>query len=502
MSLFQEAILDNPIVVKHVRSRLRRDQVVAPVLGTVLLCALLTSIGMWRGVLGTPTLFYWFLVGQAAILFLSGTSQVATVVAHAKDSGIIDFHRISPVRPWALLTGFILGGAVREWLCYACTLPFVLLSAAVGAVSLPGLLMIVVDTIAVALLYHTMAALMGLVSPKPRNVAGGILGIVFAFHSILLSIPLVSPISAPAVPTILPTLAQAMEWGPMMPGLARPTFFGMTLPGFFLSLLHQLPFLFFAFVAAERKMRSDRAYLYSKPGVLWFYAVIAFLLLGDAAAILERTWGLPFALAPVVVTYGLAAAGVFLITAVTPSAGDFANGVLRARKQGMAAAPAWGDLAPNWLPAAGFCIILLATSSLSATLAGQGGWSGPIIGASFVGALVVYYFSCARQAFDLMFRKNGASYLAMLLLAVWILPVMLGGMGMAFGLDRVFAFTVMGLSPIFGIGLVAWSGQGGEVIPGAGMAVSSSVLFSIAFTQLRLQAERRARDAALKMRDV
>jgi hypothetical protein len=496
--LLREAILDNPILVKHLRSRLRSSQVLPSIAGVVILCLFFVYFAGSTQSLGTSPAFTFFLLLQCTIAFVAGTSQVATVVAHAKDSGIIDFHRISPVRPWALVVGFVLGGAVREWLLFACTLPFALFYIFSGAVSIAGYLLILFDTIVVALLYHLMAALAGLISPKPRNVSGGVVALVFMMHSAFMVISM----AVPAVPTILPTLAEVMDWNRGGLGLAAPAFYGIKMPAFFLSLMHQLPLLFFLFIAADRKMRSERAFMYSKPVALAFHAAIGFLLLGDVVGGIKVP-GMDSSnvVASVIVTYGLCLAGIMLTTAITPGAGDFANGILRARKQGLPTPSPWSDLAANWAPVLGFCVVLAAAAFGAVLLTGQS-WSGPVIASVMVGACVVYYFACARQAFDLMFRKNAASYMALMLFILWLMPLLIGGIALASNMDRTrtLSQTIMGLSPLAGI-LLAADPTGGGLSGAGGMAISSSILFCIAFTQLRLQAERRATEAALKMRE-
>lgn len=492
----QQALFDNPILIKHVRSRLRRSQLFPAVAGVVLLCGFLVWIAYETRALFSSGGVLWLLLVQGILLFSAGTAQVATVMAHAKDSGIIDFHRISPVRPWALVVGFVLGGAIREWLLFACTLPVALACIAAGGVSAGGYLLILCDIVLVTLLYHSMAVLAGLVSPKPRNVSGGVVALVFMMYTMGSMVAQ----AVPAIPTIIPTVADALDWGRGPSGLGDATFFGAALPRFVLSLMHQVPLLVFLFIAAERKMRSDRAFLYSKPVALLFFAVIAVLLLGDVAGIDAEPLGGSPALPSMIVTYGLTFAGVLLSTAVTPPAGDFANGVLRAKKQGLRRAPVWSDLSANWAPTAGFCAILTLGSLAAALLTGLN-WSGPVIASTFVGACAVYYFASARQAFELMFRKNGSSYLTLMLFVIWLLPLLIGGLAAASRLDQSFYQTVLGLSPLAGIFLTAAGGEAGALTGAGGMAVSSSLLFVIAFTQLRLQAERRAADAALKVRE-
>ena len=42
----------------------------------------------------------------------------------ARESGILDFHRVSPMAPAAVVLGFFFGAPIREYLLFAATLPF------------------------------------------------------------------------------------------------------------------------------------------------------------------------------------------------------------------------------------------------------------------------------------------------------------------------------------------------------------------------------------------
>ena len=74
----------------------------------------------------------WLLALQAVILVVMGASQVGSSVGAARASGILDFHRVSPLTPAELTLGFFFGAPVREYVLFACTLPLSVLCLALG----------------------------------------------------------------------------------------------------------------------------------------------------------------------------------------------------------------------------------------------------------------------------------------------------------------------------------------------------------------------------------
>src|SRR5262249_12194288 len=124
-----DILFDNPILIKHVRSRLRRGQVVATGLVVLVLAACIAwtgSIINWM----SSTSAGMILIGiQVALVSLAGSSQINTSLGGARESGILDFHRVSPLPPAAVALGFFLGAPIREYLIAALTLPFAFFSA-------------------------------------------------------------------------------------------------------------------------------------------------------------------------------------------------------------------------------------------------------------------------------------------------------------------------------------------------------------------------------------
>ena len=81
---------------------------------------------------------------QVVILAIMGSGQVNASVSGARASGILDFHRVSPLTPTELTLGFFFGAPIREYVLFAATLPFTVLCMAFGVPSLRGFIQLMI----------------------------------------------------------------------------------------------------------------------------------------------------------------------------------------------------------------------------------------------------------------------------------------------------------------------------------------------------------------------
>lgn len=488
-------LFENPLLVKHVRARLRRQHL-APLMAGVSILALCI---VWAGI-ATHTLedgqtFGWLLGLQASILFLMGASQVAGSIAAARESGTLDFHRISPQSALATTLGFVVGAPVREYLLFACTLPFSLLTVAQGHPSVGGWLSVMAVLLVAAFCYYSLGALGAVVAPKPRGTGGWIVALI-----LLLNVAAMSGAPAVGAFTVFPAALEAVV-GPGRYGWwggnnETALFYGLALPHSLLALIHLLPLAAFLFLAVVRRMRNERAMLYSKPAAVAFLALIAVVALGDAWKTTTYWDGaLRYAM-----VYLLSAAAFLLTLAVTPNAGAYANGIRRAQQLGRTRAPFWSDLAANWAPLVAFAGIFLAVGMVATQFAPrEGAGTSPIFLSTMVAALAVVGFGSAKQYFDLRFRKNSAPYFLFFLFCTWGIPLLAGLLA---SLSRVHGApleAILGLSPITGIGL-AGAASNWTYNSGAGLvsALAASTLLAVGFLCLRVGAEREATERAIR----
>ena len=143
-----------------------------------------------------------------------GASQVSAAVGGCEASGILDFHRVSPLTPTELTLGFFFGAPIREYVLFACTLPFVALFLAFGVPSVHGFVQLMIFLVAIAWVFHGLALLNSLIMKGQRSARGAV-GVVVFFVLIFFN--------AMRMGRFIPSVALFDEDG-------RLTFFGYSLP--------------------------------------------------------------------------------------------------------------------------------------------------------------------------------------------------------------------------------------------------------------------------------
>jgi hypothetical protein len=166
--------LDNPIFVKHLRSRLRPQPLAASAVVVMVLCMCIAWAGYQLDGFANGRAFEWLIVLQGILLIVMGASQVSSAVGSSRASGILDFHRVSPLTPSELVLGFFFGAPIREYVLFACTLPFAALFLAFGVPSAHGFIQIVILLMAIAWLFHGLALLNALITKGHRGSRGAV----------------------------------------------------------------------------------------------------------------------------------------------------------------------------------------------------------------------------------------------------------------------------------------------------------------------------------------
>ena len=470
---------DNPLLIKHVRSRMRRQPLILSIASVVILCLLIVWAASAARSPDEDLGMEWLLFLQGMILFVGGTAQVAAATGQARESGNMDFHRISPQRPFALSLGFILGAPVREWILFACTLPFALVFVAQGYPRPGAYVQILAAFLSAALLYHTLGAFVGMVISKARNASGTAVAIVLLYNMFTLGEWL-------AAFTIGPTCMQTLKLGGATDLPTACNFYGANLPAFLIALIHQIPLAVFLCIAVNRKMCAERAALFARPTAILFQVFIGLLTLGDIwdLTIIE----LPrFALT--LIAYTLMTAGVLLSSAVTPASGDFANVVRRANRLGRAHPAAWSDMASNRALLLALAVVTVGCVVFAARCpAIQQDPTLAVLGASLTAAGAILFYGSARQYFGFRFRENGIWYFGFCLFCIWILPLLIG---ILVGSNHYSDWPqgIMGISPLAGIVIAAsWRESGADNV-GMLSAVISSFVLALGFWILSTRAE-------------
>ncbi len=474
--------LDNPIFVKHFRSRLRRQPLASAIVVTVVLCVCIIWGGFELDAFKTGGAFGALFALQAVILAIMGSTQVGTSVASARGSGILDFHRVSPLSATELLLGFFFGAPIREYLLLACTLPFVVLCLAMGVPDFRGLVQLMIVQIATSWVLQGFSLLNALVLKKQVG-SRGVIGLVIFLG--LMSGSFISGFGH---------VANIVDREP------RLSLFGVSLPWLAVVLLYEALMLFFLFLASRRKMESERLHPFSKPQAVAAMATLGVLLAG-------AVWDLAdFEAIAVLVLYLLVIIGILLTLTVTPTQAEYYKGLWRAVKQGRSSLSFWDDLAPNRPFLLVVCALVLVTATIAwRQLGGPAGGSSSPLREAFPlaianGVLVVAYFGLAHQFFQLRFGKRGSNYLALFLFLIWGVPLVVGTISLfANFMNSGPSQIISALSPVAGLALATGVGEGaGTSLMGVeAAAITPSLLYTFVFNNLVTLARRRVQKAVL-----
>ncbi len=427
-------VLDNPMLIKHLRSRLRPAQVAPWLVVITVLCLFI----VWSG-----QALNWFRNGfalsmmlglEAILLGIVGTQQIAGAVGSARESGVIDFHRVSPQPPSWLTLGFWLGAPIREYALFLVTVPFAIFLAALSPLGVLGLLLVWVAMFICAWILQLMALLATLVSKKPKGgTRGGIAGIV------MLGIFLGRPIGLGLfyASTSLSGESQSID------------FFGIPVNWLLFFFLYSLPLLGFLFLACTRKMRSERAHPYTKAEAVAAMGVLSFLTVGGA-------WNVGESIGVFLgIVYVLLAGAMVLTTTITPSQAEYARGLRLAYHQGRRRPSPWTDEGMNRLAVLLIAGILFLACTAYSQAVGSGA-SGGGSSDAFTIAIAVFvlaYFGLGLQYFLFRLPRSGRTYFQLFLFLVWIVPLLGGSIAAGTGAVRPVYEALLGLSPITGISL-------------------------------------------------
>ncbi len=468
--------LENPILIKHVRSRLRPQAFFSALVVVVVLCLCIAYAGYELDMFVSGGAAGWLLCLQIIIMVIMGASQVNASVSGARASGILDFHRVTPMTPTELTFGFFFGAPIREYLLFASTFPFLLICMAFGVPSLAAAIQLMIVLITTAWCFQGLALLNGLIS-KSRTATANVIGVVIILIFLFFN------------------MALGGRWLSinLAEGEQRMSFYGLSLPWVPVILLYQLPFLFFILLACCRKMQSARLHPLSKPQAIIAMVTLAGLVLGgiwrqEAYNILE-----------VVALYLLVVPAIMLIMMVTPNQAEYYKGLWRAQKQGRNRLPWWDDLSINGVALALIAGIVLAAGTIAWSFPGEsepnyGRPRGSLPLALATAVLIVTYFGLALQYFQLRFAGRAKTFFGLFLFLTWALP-MVGGTIQVWARGPMgpneAAYPFYALSPIAGIGMVAAIGDEGFSAVIQSSAITPALLFTFVFQYLLIGARKR-----------
>ncbi len=478
MKRLLDGVFDNPILVKHLRSRLRLGQALPWVALVVVFSACIAWAGHDGRFLNDRTAVVLLLGIQILSLAFGGSNQINTSLGGARETGILAFHRVSPLSPGVVALGFFLGAPIREYLMAAVTLPFAVFNAALSDLIEPRNGLIWLAQLELEMLLsiwtvHALAMLGCLTRKKPR---GSIQGMVVTVLGLLVLG------SSGSIGFFV-----GAQW--LLDETLRLNFFGKMIPWLPWLLLYELPLLGFLGLAVARKMRAERAHAFTKRQSLACMATVTGLTLGGLwriARVLPETYPSgPLTVADTIMlaaVYGLSLAAMILAVTITPGAGEYIRGVRRALREGQRRPSALSDAGSNRVALFALAALVLIGASAVVRVVGrppigmsQPSWmtpappidkvllsdaewlesreaimSRPIL----IGVLTVAYVGLAFQYFSLRTRTSGMVLTALFLFVAWLFPPMIAAfIGMGTTPNEKLALAILALSPLPGIAL-------------------------------------------------
>lgn len=480
-----DLVFDNPMLTKHLRSRLRPTQVAPWLVVVVILCLFIIWAGQAFNWLNNGFALSLLLGLEAIILAIVGTQQVAGSVGGSRESGVLDFHRVSPQPPTWLVTGYFLGAPIREYALFLVTVPFAVFLAYLSPLGLLGLMQVWVAVIVGAWIFHLIALLSALVSRKPKGTSkGGVAGLVITL------LFLANPVG------------QGLYYASSSMTGETPTvnFYGQPVYWLLFLLLYTLPLLGFFFVACVRKMRSEKAHPYTKLEAVGGMATLAVLTLGAC-------WGYPEGGVLAIVTYYVLALGAIVwISTITPSHAEYVRGLRLAFHRGQRRPSPWSDEGMNRVAVFVICGIVLVAGTIASQLYTPPVQAGPITDTSIGLAVAVFtaaYVGFGQQYFLLRLPTSGRAFFMLFLFVAWLVPILAGSLtaasasGSGGALEEV-AKALLGISPVTGITVSSLEGArfSNNIEPGGSnparlAAILPAIAFAFVFNHLLVGYQRK-----------
>lgn len=483
-------LADNPILVAQAQRRLRRGQLIPSLLivGILCACGVLWSLARGGEAEHFRELAYAALFACGAALLLRAPMQIAGALCEERTSGILDFHRATPLTPWTQAVGYVLGCGSREYLIAGVFTVLYVPAALVGQVS-PLAVVLSLGFVALAgLLYGTFAMWIGLSLANKRGVSGVVVGTLL----MLLSFGWAArELGSLAYLTPFPTLARVLGFGSRTEIGADVIFYGVNLhPGLF-SLIVQSSVLLFLGWAAARKLRQEGSPSFSRPGALGLLGWLLFVSIGGAWRWIAGESGPTYKhfaegslVAYVLIATTLASA---LLISVSPAYLGFVRGLRRARRRGQDAAHFLTDEGSPWPIAAllagqvliGFTVLWLALRDRLSPGEGLTQAAG-LLGVAIPAFML---FVCGASEYTRLVRRGAVRSTGVLIFFVtMVLPGLLGGI-FAAGLGKQATLYILALSPgygVFGAAVLFASASSGDT--NTGDVTLITVVLSLAVT--------------------
>ena len=314
----------NPLILKGIRENLRFKHLIAAGLFSLIVCSTVYLTAFLQGsegkfsvnpetkewvkgedspVNGARNAFTFLLALQGFYLMFLGTGRVASITAEERESGLLDYQRMTPMNPLSKIAGYIFGIPSREYYMFLFTLPFLGHAIIAGELPWGNIIHLYSVFFCSVILYHLTAHAVGLVVPKPRAASWVSRIVVLGLYVVLPGLGQAG-ISFLSFLTILPTY-----FGKILPVIQKEgdhkkgdfdyesqitefwqdvPFFDFTISPTTFTFLMQGLLILALFVTGYRKWRNQALPALSKPSAFFIYSIFQLLLLGCLWTFFDR----------------------------------------------------------------------------------------------------------------------------------------------------------------------------------------------------------------------
>jgi len=386
---------------------------------------------------------YFCLIAQYLGLAVLGSFTIAGGLDRDRDSGILSFHRLTPMSPDAITIGYILGLGSTALLVWAAFAVFGLMGVIMGGISLVNYLIVTVLALLSGFFFHLLTMLISLSFPQ-RGAAR------FFYTAAVSLLPLVVAWIPFDISFLTPLPAAMMrfdsvEYSSYYSSMEPFTLLGVKMYPLVYTLLLLLAFGSQIYLAVRRKVRLPEAPELSKAGALLLFSTLILLFAGRSLDYLSGT-GSTIADISLPVFFGLA---VMLSIVIIPGRLHFRRYFIR-RYQGERSGSSWSDNAsvlPVSLIMAGLSILFYLVLLFAENEKLPSGAVTAIVvrSVSMISVLVfmVFLFEWSR----LRLRRNSDWVAGTIVALWWILPLLIAG-SLSMNDDPVSAAYALGISPL------------------------------------------------------
>ncbi len=453
----------NPIFLRYCRARLRPTALSVACLLTVMIAGFMFQMIRTLSdnqlnfseadVERTPLIP--LLILQSVILFVLGTAQASGGMTAERDEGVIDYQRLLPMTSASKVLGYLFGLPIREYVMFACTLPFVIWGIWKGNVPSHTWLSLYGVMLSTTILYHLTGLLTGTIVKNRRWAFLTSIGLIFALYTVIPQAAKFGLVFFKYL-TVTPTMEESFRfltpssvgatWETGRRLLSQAKFFNLDFSEAVFTYFSQSCLIITFFVMLCRRWKDADAHLLGKIWAIGFYAWVQILLLGNALPLIDsgklfptqqmsrfsylmhgKAWEpAAWETMAMILVYGLLSLLLLwvLSSIITPSFGTQINGWRRANKLGRKRLPRLADESNS----TGFVLLM--------AIIGGAGWfafthmivesrwfPGHFAPPSLAGFFILAMVTCALLH-QILLEAKGGRVMFLSLIFILVLPLM------------------------------------------------------------------------------